>query len=116
FVVKLNARFLLALPAGPPFTSDVRLLEKAVLGVNAQGRTALNDAIIVALGQLRSGHRERQALIIVSDGGDNASKHKFAEVLAEARRSKAIIYSIGVYSMEEGERNPEMLEKLAKAT
>ena len=116
FVVNFNDIVSLELPAATPFTSDIRLLQKAVLGVSAEGRTALNDAIITALGQLRSGHRERQALIIVSDGGDNASKHKFAEVLAEARRSKAIIYSIGIFSPDEAEQNPGMLEKLAKAT
>jgi len=116
FVVNFNDIVSLELPAATPFTSDIRLLEKAVLRVNAEGRTALNDGIITALGQLRSGHRERQALIIVSDGGDNASKHKFAEVLAEARRSKAIIYAIGIFSPDEAEQNPGMLEKLAKAT
>jgi Ca-activated chloride channel family protein len=116
FVVNFNDIVSLELPAATPFTSDIRTLENAVLGVSAQGRTALNDAIIVALDQLRSAHRERLALIIVSDGGDNASKHKFAEVLAEARRSKAIIYSIGIFSPNEAEQNPGTLEKLAKAT
>jgi len=52
----------------------------------SRGRTALNDAIIVALDQLRSAHRERHALIIVSDGGDNASKHKFDQVMSKGAK------------------------------
>ena len=116
FVVDFNDMVSLELPAAVPFTSDVRQLEKAVSEGSVEGRTALNDAIAVGLDQLRSAHRDRQALIIVSDGGDNASKHKFAEVLSEARASKASIYSIGIFGPSQADQNPGVLEKLAKAT
>jgi Ca-activated chloride channel family protein len=116
FVVDFNDIVSLELPAAVPFTSDVRQLEKAVSGGSVEGRTALNDAIAVGLDQLRSAHRDRQALIIVSDGGDNASKHKFAEVLSQARASKASIYAIGIFAANEADRNPGVLEQLAKAT
>jgi len=116
FVVDFNDMVSLVLPAATPFTSDLGELEKAVSGMRADGRTALNDAILVALDHLRSAHRERQALIIVSDGGDNASKHKFAQVLSEARASKASIYAIGIFGANQADQNPEMLEKLAKST
>ena len=116
FVVDFNDIVSLVLPAATPFTSDFRDLEKAVSGVNADGRTALNDAILVALDHLRSAHRDRQALIIVSDGGDNASQHKFDQVLSAARASKASIYSIGIFGANQADQNPKMLEKLANAT
>jgi hypothetical protein len=35
-------------------------------------------------------------LIVVSDGGDNASVRTYAEVLALARRSNAVIYAMGL--------------------
>ncbi len=116
FVVDFNDIVSLELPAAIPFTSNFRELEKAVSEVRAEGRTALNDAIMVALDQLHSAHHDRQALIIVSDGGDNASKNKFAQVLSEARASKASIYSIGILGATEADQNPGMLEKLTKAT
>jgi Ca-activated chloride channel homolog len=116
FVVDFNDIVSLEWPSARPFTSDTQQLRMAVSAVNAEGRTALNDAILVALNQLRSSHRDRQALILVSDGGDNASKHKFSEVLSEARASKAVIYSIGIFGPTEADQNPRMLEKLAKAT
>jgi len=117
FVVNFNDFVSMELPANIPFTSDARMLEKAVSSVTARGRTALNDAISAALDQLQWAHRERQALIIVSDGGDNASKHTFAQVLAQAQRSKAVIYSIGILDPDdEGEQNPRLLKKLVKAT
>jgi Ca-activated chloride channel family protein len=117
FVVNFNDFVSLGLPANIPFTSDIRKLGKAVSNVTAKGRTALNDAILAALDQFHWAHRERQALIIVSDGGDNASKHTFAQVLAQAQRSKAVIYSICILDVDdEGEQNPGALKKLAKAT
>jgi Ca-activated chloride channel family protein len=117
FVVNFNDFVSLELPANIPFTSDVHMLEKAVSNVTARGRTALNDAISAALDQLQWAHHERQALIIVSDGGDNASKHTFAQVLAQAQRSKAVIYSIGILDVDDNrEQNPGALKKLAKAT
>jgi Ca-activated chloride channel family protein len=116
FVVDFNDIVSLELPAARPFTSDLQQLEKAVSGVKADGRTAINDAILIALDQLRAGHRDRQSLIIVSDGGDNASKHKFAEVMSKARASKASIYTIGIFGADQADQNPGMLEKLAKAT
>ena len=116
FVVDFNDIVSLQLPAAKPFTSDTRELEKAVSEVKAEGRTALYDAILVALHQLRSAQSERQSLIVVSDGGDNASKHKFAQVLTEARASKASIYTIGIFVENQADQNPGVLEKLAKTT
>jgi Ca-activated chloride channel family protein len=116
FVVDFNDIVTLAQPGVVPFTSDVRQLEKAVSGVRAEGRTALNDALFVALNQLRSTHRDRQALIVVSDGGDNASKHNFSQVLAAAKNSKATIYAIGIFDANQADKNPGMLEKLVKTT
>jgi Ca-activated chloride channel family protein len=114
FVVDFNDIVTLQLPAAVPFTSDVRDLEKAVSGIRAEGRTALNDALIAAFNQLRLTHRDRQALIVVSDGGDNASKHKFSQVLAAAKNSKATIYAIGIFGANEADENPGALKKLAK--
>jgi len=116
FVVDFNDIVTLALPGAVPFTSDVRQLERAVSGVRAEGRTALNDASFVAFNQLRSAHHDRQALIVVSDGGDNASKHNFSQMLAAAKNSKATIYAIGIFGANEADKNPGMLEKLARTS
>jgi Ca-activated chloride channel family protein len=116
FVVNFNDIISLELPAAAPFTSDVLQLERAVSAVRAEGRTALNDAIIIALNQLQSSHRDRQALVIISDGGDNASRHNFKQVLMAARKSNAKIYTIGIFGPNEADQNPGALEKLAKTT
>jgi Ca-activated chloride channel homolog len=112
FVVDFSDNVSVKLFGGKAFTSDVRILEMAV---SAKGQTALYDAVAEGLKHLELGKREKKALIIVSDGGDNASRHKFSDVLTLARRAHAIIYSIGLVGSFE-EENPRALETLCKET
>ena len=55
-------------------------------------------------------------LIVISDGGDNASAHSLAEVLKMAERSSALVYTIGIFDEEDPDRNPGVLRRLARAT
>ena len=116
FVVDFSDRVWPELFGGQPFTNDARVLENAVASVAAQGQTALYDAVYEGLERLRLGHRQKKALIIVSDGGDNASRRKYSEVLALARESQAMIYSIGLVGESGDEENPKILERLCKDT
>jgi len=115
FVVDFSDNVSVKLLGGKAFTSDVRILEMAVSAVSAKGQTALYDAVAEGLKHLELGKREKKALTIVSDGGDNASRHKFSDVLTLARRAHAIIYSIGLVGSFE-EENPRALETLCKET
>ena len=115
FVVDFNDDVWLQILGGKPFTHSAKDLETALKAVSARGRTALYDAVAEALNHLRFGHCEKQALIIVSDGGDNASHQKFSQILALAQRSQVIIYSI-VLQGEGQEENPGVLRRLSKST
>ena len=102
---------------GKPFTNDHAKLQKALLAVSARGRTALYDAVAKGLKHLELGSREKKALVIVSDGGDNASRLKFSDVLLLARQAHAVIYSIAlVTDHPTEEENPHLLERLCKET
>ena len=57
-------------------------LEVALSRIAADGETALYDAVAAALEHLKQGNRDKKVLIVISDGGDNASKHKLAEIMA----------------------------------
>jgi Ca-activated chloride channel homolog len=116
FVVDFGDSVSIEHMGGKDFTSDPKELEQAVAAVTARGRTALYDAIIQGLDQLRRGRRDKKALVIVSDGGDNASAHKFGDVLDLARRSHAVIYAIGLVGDRSEEENPEVLKKLCRET
>jgi VWFA-related protein len=102
--------------AGKAFTSDVGELEKAVNAVSARGQTALYDAVAAGIKHLQLGSREKKALIIVSDGGDNASISKYSDVLNLARQSHVVIYSIGLIAGPGEEENPRVLDRLCKDT
>jgi VWFA-related protein len=78
--------------------------------------TALYDAVAAALEHLKKGNRDKKVLIVISDGGDNASKHNLSQIMAMAGRSEAIIYAIGVFDVADPDRNPRVLKRLAKAT
>lgn len=115
FVVDFNDDVSVELLNGKAFTDDPKELAKAIFAVRARGRTALYDAVAEGLLHLQLGRYERKALIIISDGGDNASLQKFPQVLALAQKSQVVIYSIGLIS-DDGEVNPGVLRHFAKDT
>lgn len=116
FVVKFNERVSFGLPDDFPFTDQVAQLQVALSRIEPTGETALYDAMAAALEHLKKGTRDKKVLILVSDGGDNASKHKLGEIMATAVRADAIIYTIGIFDGQDSDRNPGVLKQLAKDT
>jgi VWFA-related protein len=95
---------------------DLVALEKAIGSLRAEGRTSLYDALIAGLDHLRAGSRARKALVVISDGGDNASQSTLEQVLVRARDSNAAIYTVGIYDENDLEKNPGVLKSLARTT
>ena len=106
FVVNFNEHVSFGLPANTPFTDQTAQLADALSKFNANGETALYDALAAALDHLKQGNRDKKVLIVVSDGGDNASKYNLGQILARAGQSDAIIYTIGIYTEDDPDRNP----------
>src|SRR4029450_8946858 len=63
---------------------------------------------------LKTGTRDRKVLVLMSDGGDNASRLRLDEVVELAQRSRATIYTIGIYDEDEMDRNPRVLRRIAE--
>ena len=118
FAVDFNDAVSLALSAGRPFTNDAGELAAALAAVRAEGRTALYDGVAAGLEHLERGRAERRALVLVSDGGDNGSQRKYADVVMLARRSDAVIYAIGLMgsSLTEEEEDAGLLRRLCRDT
>jgi VWFA-related protein len=115
FVVNFNEKVTLSMPAiriGD--RSDALAL--AVSDTPATGETALYDATLQAFSQLGAGGPDKKVLIVISDGGDNASAHTLAEVLKTAGQSSALVYTIGIFDDDDADRNPDALSRLARAT
>jgi Ca-activated chloride channel family protein len=113
FVVNFNENVYLGLPASIQFTNDLDQLHSALLRTAPIGRTALYDALAAGLEHLQTGTRDRKALVVLSDGGDNASSRNLDSVLQMARQSSATIYTIGIYDETNRDRNPSVLRKIA---
>jgi VWFA-related protein len=116
FVVNFSENVSFGLPAGIPFTDRTDQLQLGLSNITAIGETALYDAIAVALEHLKQGSSDKKVLILISDGGDNASKHNLAQAIDMARHTGAIIYAIGIFDEQDGEQNPGVLKRFAKET
>ena len=113
FVLNFNDVVKRGLPGHTLFSDNIEQLRAALERGIPQGRTALNDAIVEGLQQLALGRREKKALVVISDGGDNASRRTRAEMFAMVERSIATIYAIGLFDADDQDRNPGILKHLA---
>jgi VWFA-related protein len=95
---------------------DLAALGSALGSMRSEGRTALYDALVAGLDHLALGTRARKALVVVSDGGDNASEATIERVLSRARESNAAIYTIGLFDDNDIDKNPGVLKSLARTT
>jgi Ca-activated chloride channel family protein len=114
FVVNFNERVYQGLPPQIRFTNDLDQIRSALLRTAPVGLTALYDALAVGIEHLKTGTRDRKALVVLSDGGDNASHRTLDDVLQIAQRSSATIYTIGIYDETDRDRNPRVLQKIAR--
>jgi Ca-activated chloride channel homolog len=116
FVVNFGSDVRLVLPPDMPFTDSVDQLEVALSLPYASGRTALYDALAIALQHIREDKLNKKVLLLISDGGDNASLRTFEQVLRMAQSANVLIYSIGLLDELSGDQNPTVLKKFAANT
>lgn len=114
FVLNFNERVMLGLPPGALFSDDPQQLRDALQRGVPEGRTAFNDAVVAGLEQLELGRRAKKTLVLISDGGDNASRHTRREMLEAVQRSTATVYAIGLFDAGDEDRDPGILKQLAR--
>ena len=115
FALAFNEHVSAVLPAGAPFTSDSRVLRGALEhGISSRGRTALYDAIASGVDYLSRGVSERKVLVVLSDGGDNASRTSRDEAVHKAQASNAVIYTIALIEPGSRDANPVLLKELSR--
>ena len=116
FVIEFNDHVREPVAGGAMRASDPQALEDAVLAMRPDGQTALYDALLAALDRLDHAGHARKVVLLISDGGDNASRARLDDVLARARRSNVTIYAIGLFERGAPDTNPDVLQKLAATT
>src|SRR3954467_3907786 len=116
FLVNFNEHVSFGLSHETPFTDQREQLKVAMSTVISDGRTALYDAVAVALEHLKNGSRDKKILIVVSDGADNASKRTKSQMMDLAKQSDAIVYALGIYEPDDPDRSPGVLSELTRTT
>lgn len=116
FVLNFNETVTRGLPKGTLFSDDIRQLQSALSRGIPEGRTALNDAIVEGVTQLALGKRDKKTLILISDGGDNASHYSRQQMFESVESNLATIYTIGLFDTGDADRDPGILKKLARMT
>jgi VWFA-related protein len=116
FVVNFNDSVKLGLPDGILFTDKIDVLRTALLSNPVQGRTSLYDGLKTAFEHLQKGRRDKKTLILISDGGDNASETTQSEILQLAQATPVTVYTVGIFNPEDKDKNPGFLKHLAAIT
>ena len=117
FALAFNEDVRAVLPPTAPFTSRVAVLRDALAQViSARGLTRLFDGIAAGLEYVGRGRHERRVLVVVSDGGDNASHTTHDEILLKAQASNAMIYTVALTDPRERDANPKLLRRIAQST
>jgi VWFA-related protein len=106
FLVEFNDRPKLVVP----LTRDYQEIQNQLAFSPSRGRTALLDAIFLALHEMKKSTKGRKALLIISDGGDNSSRYSVTEVRNLVRESDVLFYALGIYEPSGARgRSPEEL-------
>jgi Ca-activated chloride channel family protein len=98
FIVTFNDRSELVFD----FTPDRHRLENSILGLRAEGTTAMFDSVAFALDHLKRAKYRKKVLVVVTDGQDNASRLKFRELIERAEEEEAVIYTVGMFEPVSG--------------
>jgi len=80
-------------------TSDRTAVTKALTSMQPKGQTALYDAITTAIRHLQN-EKNRRAIVVLTDGSDNASMASYEDVEKAVRESGVPVYFIAYESLE----------------
>lgn len=92
FLIAFNNRAQLLLDRARDGESVLQKLTLVSPGKN----TALYDAVYLGLERVTRGTHQKRALLIISDGQDNASRYNFGEVRRLMKESDVVTYAVGI--------------------
>jgi len=101
------------------FTDNTDMLARGVRVLRPGGGTALHDAVFQASEKLAKAPirgPSRRAIILLSDGDDNQSRHLREEAIAAALRAEVIIYVISTNITGSDKKGDKILMRYAEAT
>jgi VWFA-related protein len=93
FLVQFNDRAEMMVP----FTHNTEEIQNRLTFTQAKGRTALLDAVYLAIHEMKKARNPRKAILVLSDGGDNSSRYTESEIRNLVREADVQIYAIGLF-------------------
>lgn len=109
--IPMDEYFLMRFSDQPDRITEFTRHPEEIVGVlpslHPGGSTALNDAIYLGVQAMKRGTNVREAVVVLSDGGDNSSRYSDSEVRNLVQESDVRVYSIGLFT------RPSLLAKLA---
>jgi Ca-activated chloride channel family protein len=84
--------------------------------ITARGMTAIYDGILDGLKRVGKGQHTRQVLIVVSDGGDNASLAPLDSVIRRVHEADATIYTVALIDPLTRDGDQGLLQRLSQVT
>src|SRR5262245_52800133 len=98
------------------FTSSISRLEDTLAKVRPFGQTAIYDALILALDHMENEKHQKKAILLITDGVDNSSKHTLAEAIERTKRSRVAVYTVGLLSASGGQKAEDSLVRIAESS
>jgi len=99
------------------FTSDISKLREGLSHIDSKGGTALYDAVVASADQLaKYAKRPKQALLIITDGEDNASTFTLEQTIRRVQDLQGpVVYSIGLlFGEDSGGRESHRAKRALK--
>jgi VWFA-related protein len=101
-------------------TGDVRVLEAGIARVDSIGGTALRDAVLMAERYLAAhAQQDRGAMLVITDGNDNASQASMSDLRKVVERTNAAIHCVRLADGSHpgaARKRDEELERVADLT
>lgn len=117
FLIAFNNRAQLLMDR----TRDGEALLRQLSLVNPKNNTALYDAVYLGAERVTRGAHNKRAILIISDGQDNASRYNFGEVRRLMKESDVVTYSVGIMDKADaassfGMQGQAFLDELSSVT
>ncbi|MFZ1700343.1 MAG: VWA domain-containing protein [Pyrinomonadaceae bacterium] len=117
FLIAFNSRAQLLMDR----TRDGEALLRKLTLVKPKENTALYDAVYLGVERVTRGTHQKRAMLIISDGQDNASRYNFGEVRRLIKESDVVTYSIGIMDRSDsssslGMQGQAFLDELSSVT
>jgi Ca-activated chloride channel homolog len=115
FIVNFNDESYL----DAPLTNNMAKLKEALDHVDSRGGTAMYDAVIASVPELKRSKLDKKVLLVVTDGEDNASRMSLEQAVRHVQDENGpVIYTIGVFSDDQPrkKRDQRALRTLSERT